>query len=767
MDDEEHYDRVDPNELEDLFRETDDDSTDNNQENEPPEAEARPAARIHDGVSVTDSEGGSVQSLRRSGRVTREPKRLTYAATQRQKTIKFEKGNGDKHMEECYNIDSGEGTKIYSEAKYDRTTAMLAAKIMTDVYDQVKVNGASFAQQYVIQKGLKKFGKRGEDAVNKELDQLHRRNCFVPVDVSTMNAKEKKRAQAALMLLTEKRDGSVKGRCVYNGKPTREWLSKDDAASPTVATESLMITATIDATEERDVMTAVVPNAFILTKMPELEKGADRILMKITGVLVDLLVKIAPEVYGPFVVMENGKKVLYVQILMVLYGMLMAALLWYKQFRTDLEEIGFVFNPYEPCVANRLVMSKQHTVRFHVDDLKSSHVDRKVNDEFHHWLNHKYGKYGEVKVTRGKVHEYLGMTFDYSKKGTIQVGMVEYVENMLKDFPRKLGANEVSPTPATDKLFNVDEDSPKLDKTRAEEFHTTVAKGLFACKRARPDIQPTIAFLCTRVKSPTEQDWDKLIKLMKYLNGTKDDKLLLTADDLRIMKWYVDASFAVHPDFKSHTGAVSTMGDGAIQSISRKQKINTKSSTEAELVAVDDISTMILWTQLFMESQGYDLAQNIVYQDNKSAILLETNGKKSSSKRTRALNIRYFFITDQVERKKVEIQYCPTGEMTADYMTKPLQGKLFEKFRDEIMGVKVKKKKTWADVVKGTSSVPLNNRNGRSVLKKSFSTVEGQTGRELRSVLQPLTAKNKPLKPVQSAVPASSLFSNNYQYNKQ
>ena len=70
-------------------------------------------------------------------------------------------------MEDWYNIDSGEGTKIYSETKYDQTTAMLAAKIMTDVYDQVKVNGASFAQQYVIQKGLKKFGKRGEEAVNK------------------------------------------------------------------------------------------------------------------------------------------------------------------------------------------------------------------------------------------------------------------------------------------------------------------------------------------------------------------------------------------------------------------------------------------------------------------------------------------------------------------------------------------------------------------------------------------------------------------------
>ena len=120
--------------------------------------------------------------------------------------------------------------------------------------------------------------------------------------------------------------------------------------------------------------------------------------------------------------------------------------------------------------------------------------------------------------------------------------------------------------------------------------------------------------------------------------------------------------------------------------MSRKQKLNTQSSTEAELVGADDLSTMILWTKLFMEAQGYEIKKNILYQDNKSAILLETNGKKSSSKRTRALNIRYFFLTDQVEKGNLSIEYCPTTEMIGDYMTKPLQGKLFEKFRKEIMG---------------------------------------------------------------------------------
>jgi hypothetical protein len=170
------------------------------------------------------------------------------------------------------------------------------------------------------------------------------------------------------------------------------------------------------------------------------------------------------------------------------------------------------------------------------------------------------------------------------------------------------------------------------------------------------------------------------------LNGTREDKLVLSCTDPHVIKWHVDASFAVHPDFKSHTRAMMSFGGGAVQSISRKQKLNTRSSTEAELVGVDDASVMILWTKLFMEAQGFDVSKNILFQDNKSTILLENNGKRSSSKRTRAFNIRYFFITDQVEKGNVVIEYCPTLEMVGDFMTKPLQGHLFLKLKKLIMG---------------------------------------------------------------------------------
>jgi hypothetical protein len=129
-----------------------------------------------------------------------------------------------------------------------------------------------------------------------------------------------------------------------------------------------------------------------------------------------------------------------------------------------------------------------------------------------------------------------------------------------------------------------------------------------------------------------------------------------------------------------------SMGAGAVYSSSQKQKMNTKSSTEAELVGANDVLPQVLWTQYFLEAQGYG-TKNILYQDNQTTMKLEQNGKASSRKRTRHIHIWYFFIKDRIAKKKIAIQYCPTKQMVADYFTKPLQGALFYKFRDQILGL--------------------------------------------------------------------------------
>jgi hypothetical protein len=163
--------------------------------------------------------------------------------------------------------------------------------------------------------------------------------------------------------------------------------------------------------------------------------------------------------------------------------------------------------------------------------------------------------------------------------------------------------------------------------------------------------------------------------------------LILSANGSGILKWWVDASFAVHPNMRGHSGGGLPLGRGFPTVSSTKQKLNTRSSTETEIVGADDFMPAICWTHYFMKAQVYGVNDNVLFQDNKSSILLEKNGKASSSKHMKHINIQYFFITDRVSKEEVLVVWCPTGDMSVDYVTKPLQGTLFRKFRDQIMGV--------------------------------------------------------------------------------
>jgi len=167
-----------------------------------------------------------------------------------------------------------------------------------------------------------------------------------------MTLEEKLKAQLALSFLTKKQDGTVKGRTIYNGKLIREWLGREESASPTASLQSIMIMAVVDVVKERYVMTINIPNAFIQTPMPDIEEK-EHVTMKITGVLVDILINLAPRIYQGYVVFKNGKKTVYVQVLRAIYGVLQSELLWYNKLKEDLVQYGFIFNPYDPCVANK------------------------------------------------------------------------------------------------------------------------------------------------------------------------------------------------------------------------------------------------------------------------------------------------------------------------------------------------------------------------------------------------------------------------------
>ena len=161
----------------------------------------------------------------------------------------------------------------------------------------------------------------------------------------------------------------------------------------------------------------------------------------------------------------------------------------------------------------------------------------------------------------------------------------------------------------------------------------------------------------------------------------------MQADSVNALNSWVDASYGVHPDMKSHTGGVMSLGRGVFACKSSKQKLNTsKSSTEAELVGASDYLPNTVWAKNFLEAQGHKLGANTFNQDNQSAIKLEVNGRASAGQKSRHIDIRYFWVKDRVKSEKIDIVHCPTEEMLADFFTKPLQGQLFEKFKKVLMG---------------------------------------------------------------------------------
>ena len=213
------------------------------------------------------------------------------------------------------------------------------------------------------------------------------------------------------------------------------------------------------------------------------------------------------------------------------------------------------------------------------------------------------------------------------------------------------------------------------------EFHNIVAKTLHDTKMARPDTCTAIVFLKTRVRATNYDDLAKLVHMLQYLRGTSKLSLTLSANGSGILKWWLNASFSFHPNMRGHSGGGLSLGRVLPIFSSTKQNINTKSSMETEIMVVDNFMPAIWWTRYFIALQGYNVSYNSLQQDNKSSIILGDNGKSSSRKITKHINIRYFFITDRVNNGEVKVFRFPTGDMIGDYITKPLQGAYVQEFQ--------------------------------------------------------------------------------------
>ena len=583
-------------------------------------------------------------------------------------------------------------------------------------FDYVFAHMSAFLfTQMSAKAAIKKHGKAAEAALMREFGQMEDLDVYEPVHARTLTKEQRKGALRALPLVSEKRCGTLKGRTVADGRPQRNLYDKSETASPTVSNDGLTLTIVADAYEGRDVGTADVAGAYLKAYMK------DFVIMKFTGEMVDILCKMNPK-YIDYVVLEAGVRTLYVRLIKAIYGCVQSALLWYELFSETLQKMGFVLNPYDRCVANCDINGKQCTIAWYVDDTKISHVDPEVVTMI---INKLEAAFGKMTVTRGSSHVFLGMNIDYNKsERTAKITMKDYLREAIIE--SGLAISKTASTPASKELFEVDDASPALPKRYGDVFHSVVAKLLYVSIRARMDLLLSTSFLTTRVSRSTRQDMGKLKRLLEYINGTIDLEYTVGADDLGRMRTWVDAAYAVHADMRSHTGGVISFGRGGIACKSSKQKLNTKSSTEAEFVGASDYLPNTIWVKMFMEAQGYKINESILEQDNESAIKLEKNGRTSAGPKSRHIHIRYFWLKDRLKSENISVRHCPTLQMLADFFTKPLQGNLFRRFRDVVLG------RCHTNTLASVNDGPLEERV-RSMQSDPIATVDSSNGTVVRA----------------------------------
>ena len=533
-------------------------------------------------------------------------------------------------------------------------------------------------------KGIKLFKEEAVAAMFKEYKQLNDMEVVIRVAYEKLTDEQKRNALDAVNLIKEKRCGKIKGRTCANGSTQRAYVPREEASSPTLSLEALLSMFIIFGHEKRSTAVFDVPGAYLHADLPP----GKFVLLKITGEFVNIMCDVNPE-FKQDVRHENGRKVLYVQINKAIYGMIESALLWYELYVTILLEEGFELNMYDKCVANKIINGKQCTIGWYVDDNIIGHVEDAVLDDV---IGKIESRFPGLVVQRGRKLDFLGMEIFFREDGKVAIGTVQFLTDMTKEFEEEAGIKltRVYTTPAAPWLFKIKKNSkssvPLCDKFTGY-FRKYVMKTLWASKRSRPDFETTMGYLTTRMKEPTKDDWHKLVRLMSFTKATVEDVRIIGADDLHSMMTMIDSAHAVHEkDMRGHTGSVITMGTGVIDTKSSKQKMNTRSSTECEFVGKSEALPKTIYYNLFMEGQGYKTKWNILCKDNELEIKMLKNGRDSCTWNSKHIAVKYFWVTDRIKDGEIVVQYCPTQQMIADFMSKPVQGTLFKTFRAVLMG---------------------------------------------------------------------------------
>ena len=563
----------------------------------------------------------------------------------------------------------------------DFNDPVFESKFKAQLYHTRDWHDRDFAFVISWNHAIKTYGEPARNSIEKELQQFIDKGVWHPVSFEGMSKEQRKAIIRAKMFVTEKffPNGGfdkIKSRLVARGDmQDRSLYGDDDTSAPTAELSSVFSVAAIAACESRYVATCDIGGAFLNADM---FKGSGRtVIVKLDPHITKMLTKLKPD-YEAFV---GDDGYLFVELDKAMYGCIESAKLWYEHLRGVLvSDMGFTQNMCDQCTFNKTDISGvQVTVILHVDDMKITCANKMTLDAI---LLSLCQRFKETKCHYGPCVPFLGMDFDYKVPGEVRITML----GMEADILSTSGVTGVAKTPATEALFEVDTDKQPVEDQDQDWFRSNVAKLLYLGKRARPEILTATTFLATRAAKADSDDMGKLRRVIRYLRGSAGRGIRLCPGALGVsVRAYVDAAYGVHMDGKSHTGVSIVIGEaGPIFVRSTKQPIVAKSSTEAELIATSDSANQIFHMRNFFIEQGYGDKPATIFQDNMSCMALLAKGK-STSMRTRHIQIRYFWVKERVDNGEAVIMHMRSESMgPANALTKPLVGSQFVEERRQL-----------------------------------------------------------------------------------
>lgn len=382
--------------------------------------------------------------------------------------------------------------------------------------------------------------------------------------------------------------------------------------------------------------------------------------------------------YRPFLRPDNS---IVVRLKKALYGLKESSMEFYKLLAKRFTEEGFTISETDAALFLKQRNGYVQVVGSHVDDI-FSFGSKDDLDKLQPSLGKKF-----TKLTFNRVVDetnYLGMTVRHDKKsGAYFLSQPKHIDKLVESLQMEKGKSFDVPFASTN-LFSFDDDAEPTDSTK---YRSLLMLASYIAN-TRVDIRLPIAALSTRMENPTKEDFLKLVRLIKYLNGTRDREMKILAKDLQIYG-SADASFGVHGDGKSQSGYLLWVGtqNAPFLSASKKQTLTTRSSTEAELVALSAVAEMVIPARRLMEDLGIPQKAVCIEQDNQSSMMIVEKGPGRSAK-ARTMRVRISWLKELVDDGIIKVQYVPSEFVVADGLTKPLSRDRYLQWRNRVLNAK-------------------------------------------------------------------------------